>query len=174
MSKFLEEYYKYYFPENNKNNKTKIIKSQLELLKFLAAGYTLKEIAQKTNKKYYNIQKRTQNLYKKFWVDNRSDLICKSIEEGILSTRDVKQLFKKRFTKITIKEKEIKLLEPLSNRAMLFLKLKSVGKSDNEIIKLLNLYGTYPIWEIKRELYYKFDCDNMLQVINKAFKLEII
>ena len=44
----------YHYP--NKPNKIKAIKSQIELLKLLASGMTLREIAEKTGKKYNNIK----------------------------------------------------------------------------------------------------------------------
>ena len=170
MSKFLEYFNRFFYPQVE----LKVIKSQQELIKLLACGYTLKEIANKTNKKYFNIQKRTQKLYEKFGVNNRGDLIRKAIEYKIITTKDIKPLFKKRFTRIKNSIYEIKLLAPLSERAFNFLKLKSSGKSDSEIIQIMGLYGTYPIWEIKRELYSKLDSTNILQVIYKPVKLEII
>ena len=49
-----------------KDEQMKLIKSQIELIKMLARGYTLQETADKMNLKYCNLQKRTQLLYKKF------------------------------------------------------------------------------------------------------------
>ncbi|MCM1004139.1 MAG: LuxR C-terminal-related transcriptional regulator [Candidatus Gastranaerophilales bacterium] len=170
MSKYLDYFNKVYF----QSKPIEVIKSQKELLLLLAKGYTLQKIAEILNKNYYNIQKRTQNLYEKFKVNNRADLIRVSIDAKILSTPDVTLKFKKRFAKISNLKQEVKLLEPLTERAINFLRLKLQGKSDTEIIKILNLYSTYPVWEIKRELYYKFNCDNLIQAILIAVKLEII
>lgn len=59
-------------------NQINVRKSEIELLKFLATGKTIKECAVYLNKKYYNIQKRTQLLYKKFGVNDRKELIKKN------------------------------------------------------------------------------------------------
>lgn len=55
MSKFLEYWNNRFYKEEKK---FKLIKSQLELLKMLAAGLTIKEIALRTNKKYETVKNR--------------------------------------------------------------------------------------------------------------------
>ncbi len=85
----------YHYP--NKPNKIKAIKSQIELLKLLASGMTLREIAEKTGKKYNNIKKRTQLLYLKFNASSRKDLIRIAKKEGFISHKDITNKFRKRF-----------------------------------------------------------------------------
>ena len=82
-----------------KEKELRITSSQLSLLQILASGATIQEAALLSGKKYDNIKKRTNNLYKKFKVTNRADLIRKAINAGLISTKDVKVRFKKRFIK---------------------------------------------------------------------------
>lgn len=81
--------------------KINICKGELKLIKLLASGNTLKEIAKKTEKTYNNIHKQTQYLYNKFNVHDRRALIQSAISQQIISTSDIKNKFKKRFTKHT-------------------------------------------------------------------------
>lgn len=55
----------HYYHCPNKPNKIKAIKSQIELLKLLASGMTLREIAEKTGKKYNNIKKKNATFISK-------------------------------------------------------------------------------------------------------------
>ncbi len=55
-----------------------ITNNQKTILLALAQGKTLKLTAQELNLKYDNFTKQTQNLYKKFNVHNRKELILNS------------------------------------------------------------------------------------------------
>lgn len=101
MSNFLNFYNQFYLDLINakKEKKYRLTKSQLELLKLLASGQTVNEIAGCLDKKYDNIKKRVQNLYKKFNVQNRCELIYRAIKVKLISTKDIKPQFRKRFIK---------------------------------------------------------------------------
>lgn len=81
MSKYLNYFNKLYEEQEKQKKKQelRLVKSQLELLKLLASGLTIQEIATKLNKKYENIKKRTQNLYFKLGAVDRYWLIKLSI-----------------------------------------------------------------------------------------------
>lgn len=68
---------KKYYSNINSNKAPRVIKSQLKLIKALAEGRTLKETADMLDISYYNLQKRTQLLYKKFKVQIGQHLLQK-------------------------------------------------------------------------------------------------
>lgn len=159
---------------NNNFKKFTLLKTQIELLKILASGITLKETAQKLCVKYNTIKTRTKVLYKKFNVDNRKDLISKAIELKILSFKDVKIKFYKRFC--CFKEnytnptpKEILTIEEIQ-----YLKLASQGLSAKDIIQRMSLTGKYHAQYINLSLCYKLDAKNITQAVVYAKILEII
>lgn len=174
MSKFLE-YFNRIYEQRYKKRPLVLTKKQRDLLLLLAQGLTLKEIALQAGKTYNNMKKRTQCLYKKFQVKNRYELIRKAIGEKLLTTKEVKPKFRKRFIP---KEKPLVISpigsEYLTVREITYLKLAGAGKTDSEIIKLMGLYGTYPIWEIKRSIKGYLNCKNITQAIYIAKTLEII
>ncbi len=77
----------------------KLTNKQKTIILALAQGKTLKLTAQELSLKYDNFTKQTQNLYKKFNVHNRKELILKAVQQGIISSKNVSKSFKKRFTK---------------------------------------------------------------------------
>ena len=87
MSNFLDIFNKQYFPPE-KDEDFVLRKSQIELLNQLAKGDTIKETAERMKLKYYNLQKQTQLLYKKFKVKNRTELIQKALNRNIIAHCD--------------------------------------------------------------------------------------
>lgn len=163
--------YFYYFPQ--KSHKITLIKSQLELLKLLAGGLTLKEIAEKTGKKLNNIKKRVQLLYEKLDVNNRHDLITIALKNNFISHKNVTNRFRKRFSKIKIQNKTIKNVE-LSEREIKLLKLKSQCLSQAELIEELGLWSYYGLKQLQFYVCKKMECKNILEAVFIAKRLEII
>lgn len=164
--------YSYYFP--TKTPQFHIIKSQKELLKLLASGLTLREIAVLTNKKLNNIKKRVQLLYKKFEVNSRQKLISAAIKKGLISTYDVTKRFKKRFTRIKSDNKKIIQCPNLSERELKLLKLRAQNIKQTILIEQLNLWSYYGLKQLEFHVCEKFETENILQAICIAKKLEII
>ncbi len=97
------------------------------MLKLLASGMTLREIAEKTGKKYNNIKKRTQLLYLKFNASSRKDLIRIAKKEGFISHKDITNKFRKRFVKNIETLNTTSLKIELTEREIKHLQLKSQG-----------------------------------------------
>lgn len=152
-------------------HKIKVLKTQEELLFLLATGKTLKQIAIETNKTYNNIKKRTQALYKKFEVTNRSDLIAKAIACRILINEDVQRRFKKRFIKPE-KLKKSGSYSELTEREMQYLKLAAVGKTQKEIIQIMDLCSTYTAQYIRGCICTKLNSKNLAQAACQMHELE--
>ncbi len=167
---------KYYEQLISKEESITIIGSQVELLKVLAKGYTLKVTAEKLNTSYNNIQKRTQLLYKKFNVNNRQNLISVALKFNIIPYSAVTNKFRERFCKKSrlYEYAEPVLKEPLTEMEIEYLKLSSQGKRKNEIIEELNLlnmnYCNYVLSQVCRKLNSK----NITQAVSNAFRLNII
>lgn len=164
-------YYHYYYPQKDK--KLHLIKSQIELLKLLACGYTLNEIANLTQKTYDNIKKRTQLLYKKFAVNSRQELIIKAKKEGFIVRDDISSRFKIRFNKTKFKAKN-KPEFTLTDFETKLLKYKSQGFKCAEIIDKLGLWSYYGLKQKEFYLCAKMNCSNILEAVFYAKKLGII
>lgn len=159
-------YYKY-----SEDKKFNIIKSQLLLLKILAQGHTLLKSAEILGIKYYNLQKRTQNLYKKFNVTNRLQLIQKAIELKIITTKEVSTRFRKRFLKISNNvEYQTKIQYDLTNLEINYLHLFANGLTEKEIRDVLKLKGKYHSLCIRKTIIWKLNVDNMMQALVKYIK----
>lgn len=158
------------------NTENKLIKSQLCLLKELAKGKTLRDTALNLHISYYNLQKRTQLLYKKFNVHTRKELIIKAIERKIISTKDVSIKFRKRFIKVSnkIDFTAQNLNYKLSPQEQAFLFLAGKGKKEYQIRNILNLKGKYHSHCIKELILWKLNSKNMAEAIIKYYKLENI
>ncbi len=152
-------------------HKIKVLKTQEELLFLLATGKTLKQIAIETNKTYNNIKKRTQALYKKFEVTNRSDLIAKAIACRILINEDVQRRFKKRFIKPE-KLKKSGSCSELTEREMQYLKLAAAGKTQKEIIQIMDLCSTFTAQYIRGCICAKLNGKNLAQAACQMHELE--
>ena len=177
MSEYLNYFNKLYSEHQRAKNREEIrlLPSQLELLKLLASGLTLKEIAIKLDKKYENIKKRTQKLYIKLKVTNRGSLIRSAIEYKLISTKDVKSRFRKRFVKNNINHNIItETTGKLTENEKIFLKLLSLGKTQNEIIQIFGFYSPYLITNLRQNVCKKLDCKNLTQAVYIAKKLEFI
>lgn len=177
MSKYLDYFNKLYKEKEKQKRKLefRLTESQWKLLKFLACGLTLREIADALGTNYNNIKKRTQNLYFKFGAADRYCLIKLAIEYGFITTKDIKPRFRKRFIKEnTIDNINHKEISMLSEREKIFLLLLGEGKTQTEIITVMELYGTYPVWELKRSICAKLACENFVRAVYVAKKLGII
>lgn len=171
MSKFSEYFNLKYSKLSEK--KLTLTSTQLCLLKLLASGSTLQEIALMCGKKYENIKKRTNNLYKKFKVQNRLDLVRKAIKADLIKTGDVTVRFKKRFIKDEFLH-DACLCQNLTEEEIRYLYLVSIGKTQREIVCIMNFYGIYPAQYIRKCICLKLNCKNMTQAVRTAFILKII
>ena len=108
-------------------------KSQLTLLKHLATGATLDEIAKKLNISHNTVKTRTKLLYKKFRVNNRKDLIFHALQLRIIPYSFVKPKFRKRFIKKVEPRQIPSLQDPLSQEEITYLLLKSYSMKIYEI-----------------------------------------
>ena len=127
--------YFYYFP--TKPSKLHIIKSQEELLKLLASGLTLREIADRTGKKVNNIKKRVQLLYQKFDVQSRQELISVAIKKEFISHKDVAKKFRKRFLKAKFDKMKIIKKPDLSERELKLLQLRAQNIRQKDFFHLV-------------------------------------
>ena len=114
----------------------KITNKQKTIILALAQGKTLKLTAQELSLKYDNFTKQTQNLYKKFNVHNRKELILKAVQQGIISSKNVSKSFKKRFTKFP---KNSFSTARLNTREKQYLQLAAQGFTKEQIIKEMNI-----------------------------------
>lgn len=155
--------YFYYFPK--KPQKLHITTSQKDLLILLATGLTLKEIAQKSEKKLNNIKKRVQLLYIKFDVNSRRELINQAIKNNFISCKDVSKKFRKRFGKSKPEEKYINKNINLSDKELKLLILKSQNIKQSEQIKLLGLWSYYGLKQLEYHVCEKFECEKLIEAV---------
>lgn len=168
-----KRFLKYYKKLSSTEKSIKVIDSQLNLIKLLAKGDTIKEIALKTNAEYWAIQKRTQLIYKKFGVKNRLALITKAIEQSLIKTEDVSQKFHERFVKMPEGVKP-ELIEKLARRELMFLFLWSLGCRKKKVMELLNLPNLYFCNYLITEICKKLNAKNITQAVIFAYKLKLI
>lgn len=139
----------------NKSN-MKMTNNQKTILLALAQGKTLKLTAQELNLKYDNFTKQTQNLYKKFNVHNRKELILKALQQRLISSKNISKSYKKRFTKFP---KHTLPTEKLNTTEKQYLELAAQGFTKEQIIKEMNIlnmnFCNYIIYEICNKLNAK-------------------
>ena len=171
---------KYYMPEFDlpKSLKIKLIKSQKELLLELASGKTIPEIAQKLDKTPNNIKKRTLNLYKKFNVHYRKELLLKAIEQKIISYKNISPRCRKRFLKsdnipVSVEVKTPNNLE-LSEKEYNFLLLLSQSYTRKQIMKILNFYNMHDCNYYYHCMLNKLNAKNAIQAVVVGIKYGII
>lgn len=167
---------KIYEELNAKEESITIIKSQVELLKALAKGYTLKVTAKNLDISYYNLQKRTQLLYKKFGVQNRQSLISAALKFNIIPYSDVTNRFRDRFVynRRIFNVSTPVLNEVLTERELEYLKLASQGKSKKDIIEELGLLNMNFCNYVLSQVCYKLNAKNVTQAVSIACRLKII
>lgn len=173
-----EHYLKNLIQDSNKKP-FKLVNSQKELIKALAKGYTLKETAHIMKLSYYNLQKRTQLLYKKFNVHNRNDLIKKAIEYKFISNKDVSNKFRETLllrNKIhfNFDRENPKIRLDFYDLELKYIKLYAQGKTTKEIIKELHLFGKYQARCIRDNICYKLSVRSLNKAIIILTKFNII
>ena len=176
MSNFLDIFNKQYFPPE-KDEDFVLRKSQIELLNQLAKGDTIKETAERMNLKYYNLQKRTQLLYQKFKVKNRTKLIQKAIKHKIISHCDLTPRFRKRFLNKRAELPQVeppRLRYPLSEQELTLLKLSAAGATRNEIVKKMNLLNLNFANCIAGRACYNLCAKNITEAVAIATRLKLI
>ena len=157
------------------NKKFHLIKSQIELIKALAKGETLKQTAKNMGLKYFNLQKRPQLLYKKFNVTNRNALITLALDKKIITTKELTNKYRKRFTFFLTGENKINCsLIKLTNEEKIFLKLYFEGNTINKIILKQPLHGKYHARCIKESICRKFELRRLNQIIKYYYMLHKI
>lgn len=176
MSNFLDIFNKQYFPPEKAEDFV-LRKSQLELLKRLAQGYTIKQIAERMNLKYYNVQKRTQLLYKKFKVKNRTELIQKVLNLKIISHCDLTPRFRKRFFNKPVQipqDEPPRLRYPLSEQEITFLKFSATGATRNEIVEQMHLLNLNFANCIAGRACFNLGARNITEAVAIAYRLKLI
>ena len=138
---------------------------QYELVILLASGITLKEIAVKLNKSYNDIRKRTLNLYKKFDVHNRLELVQFLIKTEIISTKNVTKKFRNRFIKKSIYVPETENIILLEYEEYIYLRKRGKGKTKKDIVAEMKLYSKYPLDIMDKNICYKLNCKNITQAV---------
>ena len=160
------------------NEKIKLINSQKELLKILAQGYTLNEIAKIFNCSHDNIKKRTKRLYKKFNAKNRKELIQKAIKLKFLGYKDISYKFRKRFLKkdinISSKINVPDNIEPLNESEMKIFNLAVKGYTKKEIVKELNLLNMHSCNVSFYIILRKLKAENITNAVCIAIKSGLI
>lgn len=155
--------------------KIEINKRQEELIRLLAKGFTLKEIAKILNATYYSIQKRTQVLYKKFSVNKRAELIDVAVANNIISYADLTGRYRKRFVKpIKIKISKVNLSEPLTEQELQYMKLLADGKRKKDIMKEMKLLNINSCNHLQDSMCKKLNAKNKTQALFFACILKLI
>ena len=172
MNKRLKKYYKRL---TSKRVAVKVIKSQINLIKALAKGLTLKATAGLMRISHNNIQKRTQLLYKKFNVHSRAALIYKSLELKLIQRSEISNLFRHRFSyKKRVKVQEPELQSDLTEQEINYLQLASRGATKQEIIERLNLINMHFCNYLLCEICAKLNAKNITHAASNAIRLKII
>jgi DNA-binding NarL/FixJ family response regulator len=72
--------------ERNSNHKraTQLTASEKEIIHLISGGMTTKEIAERRNVSFHTVNTHRKNIYRKMEVNNASELIMKSIKDGII------------------------------------------------------------------------------------------
>lgn len=173
-----KRYYKLFHSELKKEKKIKLIKSQKELLLELASGKTIPEIAEKFDKTPNNIKKRTLNLYKKFNVHCRKELLLKAIEQKIISYKNIFPRCRKRFLKSDNISASFKLETPknleLSEKEYNFLLFLAQSYTRKQIMKMLNFYNMHDCNYYYHCMLNKLNAKNAIQAVVTGIKYSII
>ena len=149
-------------------------KSQMSLILELMQGNTINEIAVNLNSTYSSIQKRTQNLYKKFNVKNRQSLCTVLLQEHIISSKQVSNKFRNRF-KTKIVDKPIpEKIEKLTPQELEYLSLVSKATTKKDIIKIMNLRNMHYCNYIQACICEKLNAVNMVNALFIAGKLNLV
>ena len=159
---------------NNNLQKISLLKSQQTLLKFLASGMTLEAIADKLGVKYNTVKSRTKCLYEKFEVKNRNELIGKAISFKLLTTKDVKNLFRKRFKPQITSTQKPQSYYPLNEKELQYLTLASKALPVREIIKEMKLTGRYHAQYFNKVICIKLGARNIFEAVLFALSFELI
>lgn len=150
----------------------KLRTSQMELALQLVKGYTLKEIAINLNSNYDSIRKRTRSLYKKFRVTERNNLAAALIEEKIITTMQVSERFRKRFTYKKLKSYEVQSpTKELTEQELKYLRLVLDGNTKSNIIKKMNLYNMHYCNYIQACICRKLNARNITNALFIVGKL---
>lgn len=176
MSNFLDIFNKQYFPPPKKEDYV-LRKSQTDLLKQLAKGLTIKQTAELMNLKYYNLQKRTQLLYKKFNVKNRTELIKKALELKLIAYSDITPKCRKRFLKSMPAEEAPTPLPPryeLSQEEITLLQLSANGATRKEIVEQMHLLNVNVANCIAGRACYNLRAINITHAVGIARTLKLI
>ncbi len=151
-----------------------INKSQMELILELMQGKTLNEIAETLNTTYNNIQKRTNNLYKKFNVKNRKDLSTALLQQNIITSTQITKNFRKRF-KTKIEDTPIsEEIEELTKQELQYLFLASRAKTKKDIMSIMNLRNMHECNYIQAGICRKLNAPNMINALFTAGKLNLV
>ena len=65
-----------------------LTKKELEIIQFIAQGYTNKEIAEKAFLSIHTIQTHRKNIFKKLNINNTSELLMFAVKKGIIDTTE--------------------------------------------------------------------------------------
>ena len=164
--------------EEETTTSPKLVKTQIELILFLAKGFTLKEIAQKNNCTLDNIKKRTHKLYKKFKVNSRKKLIEEALSFKFIQYKDISNKFRNRFFNIkkrpTTDNLGTKINGELTQEEIKVLILAAVKLTKKEIIKKLSFPNMHYCNYVFYEIFKKLETKNITNSILKAIKLGII
>lgn len=170
-----ENFKKHYYDKFFKNSeKIKITKKQEELIRLLAKGFTIKEIADILNLSYYNIQKRTQILHKKFNVHKRHQLIDAAIKNCIIRYADLTSRYRKRFVKFEFTVPKVTITEPLTEQELEYLKLLAKGETKKNILKEMKLLNMNFCNYIQNNICKKLNAKNRVQAVFFACILKLI
>lgn len=154
--------------------KKSLRKSQLVLLKLLASGMTMKEIAVLLNISSNTAKTRLKTLYKKFGVISRAGLIKRALKFNIIKSTDVKSRFRKRFSKKDYNIEDAGIYEPLTEEEIKYINLICLGKSQKEIIKSIPLSGIFHARVLAITICSKLNAKNITHAVAKIYRLENI
>lgn len=69
--------------------KPKLTPTELEVLKYIAKGFTAREIAEMTGKSHGTVPVHIRNIYKKLSVHGRGEAVFEAMQMGIISTDQI-------------------------------------------------------------------------------------
>ena len=151
-----------------------LTRSQIALIKTLAGGDTLKNAAVQLESSYESVKKRTQLLYKKFAVKNRTELIKKALQLKLIANKDVKPKFRRRFVKVPVSSAKPVLRESLTSKENQYLQLTAYGFTKEEIMKKMRLPNIYFCNYLTLCICGKLNAKNINQAVVFAFQLHLI
>lgn len=154
----------------------KLTENELIVLKELAKGDTLKQIAQNLGKSYHSIHQFTRKLYQKLKVNNRRNLIIRALELKLLTYTAISKKFRDRFCIPPKTAKEtIKLREPLTDEELAYFRLAIIQHyTKKQIIEKLNILNINFCNYIISNICYKLYARNLTQAAYHAGILGIL